>query len=168
MVARRVAAACTRNPHAEYIAAKIKHFRASARFWKRWSITIARGTSRASFVRSFSTNVFSGLVRDTFTATYVRRFACATPGCKRRATDRCHDARWTRPVLLRRALRRAWPSPRTTTCKLGNIMLAFLEEHLDAGLLFKCNMCHVAESKSQRAPKLKPAIRSTKNNKRIS
>jgi hypothetical protein len=149
MVARRVAV-CARNPHAHYIAAKIEHFRSSARFWKRWSIIIARGTSRASFVRCFSTNVFSGLVRDTFTTSYVHRFLCASPGCRRRATDRCHDARWTRPVLLRRALRRAWPSPRTTTCKLGDIMLAFLEEHLDASLLFKCNSCHIAENKHKR------------------
>ena len=138
------------NPHAQYIYSKIQYFRTSPRFWKRWSITIARGTTRASFVRCFSTNVFSGLVRDTFTATYVHQFQCASSGCKRRATDRCHDARWTRPMVLRRALRRAWPSPRTTACKLGDIMLAFLEEHVGASLLFKCNACHRAENKLKR------------------
>lgn len=127
------------NPHNAYLDSRIQTIRKSKKYK-----TIIQGTSHNDFIEDFSSTLFTKLVNQIFTRTYVGKFACSD--CKKvRAQERCHGYNEDRPKLLKRALERVYPDT-SKTIRLRTIVIAFLEEHKTTQFTFKCKQCHLNES----------------------
>ena len=126
------------NIHSEYIDKRIQDIIKGSR----WSSKLV-DTSHEEFVRDYSKCVFTNLVRDTFTSSYMKKFACSD--CEAPATDRCHGVGESRPLLLKRALARVWPDT-SKPITMKEIIVAFLEEHKNTKFTFKCHQCHLKEN----------------------
>jgi hypothetical protein len=127
------------NIHSEYIDKRIADITKSVR-WK----TKIIDTSHDDFIRDYGSNVFTNLIRDTFTSSYMKKFVCSD--CGSRPTDRCHGIGEGRPLLLKRALVKVWGDT-TNPITMKEIIIAFLEEHKYSKFTFKCNRCHLNENK---------------------
>ena len=127
----------TENPHADYIRKQIISIQAGSKF-----ATYVINTSHDEFIRDFSSCLFTNLVRNTFTRTYMRKHLCR---CGAPSNERCHGLNEERPVLIRRALERVYPDVEQSI-QLKVIVVAFLEEHINTKFAFKCSPCHKLET----------------------
>jgi hypothetical protein len=78
------------------------------------------------FIKDFGSNVFTNLVKDTFTRSYIKKHPCSD--CGKPSTDRCHGIGEERPLLIKRALEKVW-SDTSNPIIMKEIIIAFLEEH---------------------------------------
>jgi len=128
----------TLNEHSDYISSRIAIIEKSN---TKWNSKIV-GTSHEDFIRDFGSNVFTNLIRNTFTGTYVKKFICSD--CSAPASERCHGKGEERPLLLKKALEKVWPDT-SKPIIMKIIVIAFLEEHKTTKFTFKCHTCHVNE-----------------------
>jgi hypothetical protein len=133
------------NPHSAYIDQRIATLKKSAK----WNIKITE-TSHEEFVANFAHNVFTNLIKSTFTNCYVSKHKCSDCGesCK---LERCHGVGEGRPELMFRALRKVYPDT-SGTVVLKEVVIAFLEEHKTTRFTFKCKACHAKETSLERYP----------------
>ena len=125
------------NIHSKYIDKRIEDIEKS----KKWKSKIV-DTSHEDFIKDYSTNVFTNLIRDTFTNSYIKQFPCSD--CKNPSTERCHGIGEERPLLIKKALEKVWNDTTKPIC-LKQIIIAFLEEHKYTKFTFKCHNCHKNE-----------------------
>lgn len=128
----------TLNEHSDYISSRIASIEKSNTKWK----TNVIDTSHQDFIRDYGSNVFTNLIRNTFTGTYVKKFKCSDCGAP--ASERCHGKGEERPLLLKRALEKVWPNT-SKPISMKIIVIAFLEEHKTTKFTLKCHTCHVNE-----------------------
>jgi hypothetical protein len=128
------------NIHSDSIDKKIKKIKKD----DRWQTTIIAPSTHETVRRDFSDCVFTNLVHDTFTKSYMKKHSCSD--CGQPSTDRCHGIGEERPVLLKKALARVWPDT-SKPIMLKDIVIAFLEEHKHTSFTFKCRQCHKNEKK---------------------
>jgi len=134
------------NPHSEYLQKRIDDVKKS----NKWNTYIIN-TSHDDFIRDFNSCVFTNLVLSTFGKAYVKKHKCAE--CKvNTAAQRCHGENEERPILIRRALERIYPDT-SKAVQLKEVVIAFLEEHLNTKFDFKCESCHARETAAQRRVK---------------
>jgi hypothetical protein len=127
------------NPHSEFIDKRIVDLKKS----KKWNTKIT-DTSHDDFIKDFGSNVFTNLIRNTFTASYLKKYPCSD--CKKESNERCHGIDEERPKLIKRALEKVYPN-KSDTVVLKDILVAFLEEHKYTKFTFKCTECHKKEKK---------------------
>lgn len=125
------------NPHSAYINKRIANLRES----KRWNTKISN-TTHDDFINDLAHNIFTNLIRSTFTGSYLRKHPCSD--CSKPSEERCHGIGEERPLLIRRALERVYPDT-TQEITLKEILIAFLEEHKTTRFTFKCKSCHLNE-----------------------
>jgi hypothetical protein len=125
------------NPHSAYINKRIANLRES----NRWNTKISN-TSHDDFINDLAHNIFTNLIRSTFTASYLKKHPCSD--CSKPSKERCHGIGEERPLLIRRALERVYPDT-THEITLKEILVAFLEEHKTTRFTFKCESCHRKE-----------------------
>jgi hypothetical protein len=130
------------NIHSAYIDKRINNVIKS----NKWNSKIV-DTSHEDFIKDYASNVFTNLVRDTFTRTYIRKFSCSD--CGGTSTERCHGIGEERPLLIKRALEKVWPDT-SKPIIMREIIIAFLEEHKYTKFTFKCHSCHVNEKKKKK------------------
>ena len=128
-----------RNPHSDFIDKRIADLRKS----NKWNTKITE-TSHENFIKDFGSNVFTNLIRDTFTAAYLKKHTCSD--CKNPSKERCHGIGEERPLLIKRALEHVYPDI-SKTVTLKEILIQFLEEHKTTKFTFKCSECHRKEGK---------------------
>ena len=128
------------NIHSEYIDKRI----ADLKKLRKYNSKITQ-TSHDDYIRDYGSNLFTNLVRDTFTATYLKKNPCSD--CGKTSNERCHGAGEDRPLLIRRALEKVYPDPSATICQQV-IVIQFLEEHKHTNFTFKCSACHKNEKKT--------------------
>tara|TARA_B100000902_G_scaffold364491_1_gene384496 strand:- start:12 stop:419 length:408 start_codon:yes stop_codon:yes gene_type:complete len=127
------------NIHSEYIDKRINDIQKR----NNWNSKII-DTSHEHFIKDFGSNVFTNLVRNTFTKTYLSKHLCSD--CGECATERCHGIGEERPLLIKKALEKVWPDTKKPIM-LKQIIIAFLEEHKHTSFTFKCHKCHKNEKK---------------------
>ena len=125
------------NIHSKYIDKRIRDIEKS----KKWNSKII-DTTHTDFIKDFASNVFTNLIRNTFTNTYIKKFPCAD--CGSPSTERCHGIGEERPVLIKRALEKVWADT-SIPVLMKDIVMAFLEEHKYTKFTFKCHTCHKNE-----------------------
>lgn len=135
------------NPHSEFIDKRINDVKRS----KKWNSSFVN-TTHDDFVRDFASCLFTNLIRDIFTRSYLKRFKCAD--CGGDPEQRCHGKNEDRPLLIRRALEKVYPDTSKAT-KMKDIVIAFLEEHKTTSFTFKCKKCHDIETLEERKLKAK-------------
>jgi hypothetical protein len=128
------------NIHSKYIDKRINDIKKSNNKWKSKLID----TSHEDFIKDYGSNVFTNLVRNTFTKTYIQKFPCSD--CSNHSTERCHGIGEERPLLIKRALEKVWMDT-TKPIIMKEIIIAFLEEHKYTNFTFKCHNCHKNEKK---------------------
>ena len=129
----------TVNIHSESIDKKIQKIRKGDKY----EVPVGP-CSHESIIRTFSDCIFTNLVHDTFSRTYMKKYPCSD--CAEPSTDRCHGIGEERPILLKKAMERVWPDM-TKQIVLKEIVIAFLEEHKSTSFTFKCRQCHKNEKK---------------------
>jgi len=127
------------NPHSSYIDRRINDYKKS----NKWNTKIIN-TSHEDIIKDFGSSVFTNLIRDTFTKSYMKKYPCSD--CKKESEERCHGINEDRPLLIKRALERIHKDI-AKEIKLRDIIVAFLEEHKTTKFTFKCKICHKKESK---------------------
>ncbi len=70
------------NIHSKYIEKRINDIKKCNK-WKSKIID----TSHEDFIRDYASNVFTNLVRSTFTNSYIKQFPCSE--CSEPSTERC-------------------------------------------------------------------------------
>ena len=125
------------NPHCDYIDKRINDLKKS----KKWNTKIVN-TTHQEFIDDFAHNVFTNLIRSTFTATYLKKYPCSD--CNNPSKERCHGIGEERPILIERALQKIYPDI-TKEITMKDILIAFLEEHKSTKFTFKCKACHKKE-----------------------
>lgn len=128
------------NPHSEYIDKRINDIRKKSK----WATKIIN-TTHEEFIADFGSNVFTNLVKDTFTICYLKKHACSD--CGNASNERCHGIGEERPLLIKRALEKVYPDI-TKPTSLKDIIIQFLEEHKYTKFTFKCSECHRKEKNS--------------------
>ena len=127
------------NKHSSFIDKRINDYKNQDKY----NINI-HNNSHENIIKTFSNNIFTNLIHDTFTKAYVNKFNCED--CGKKSTDRCHGIGQERPVLLKLALQKIYPDT-TKSINLQTIVFAFLEEHKYTNFTFKCNECHKKEKR---------------------
>ena len=127
------------NVHSKYIDKRINDITKS----NKWNSKLI-DTSHEDFIKDYASNVFTNLVRNTFTNSYIKQFPCGE--CNSPSTERCHGIGEERPLLIKRALEKVW-SDTTQPISMKEIIIAFLEEHKYTKFAFKCQNCHKNEKK---------------------
>jgi hypothetical protein len=127
------------NIHNKYIDKRINDIKKSNK-WKSKLID----TSHEDFIKDYASNVFTNLIKNTFTNSYIKQFPCSE--CGNPSTERCHGIGEERPLLLKKALEKVW-SDTTKPIFLKQIVIVFLEEHKYTKFTFKCHSCHTNEKK---------------------
>jgi len=127
------------NIHSKYIDKRINDIKKS----NKWNSKII-DTSHEDFIKYYASNVFTNLVRSTFTKSYIKNFPCSN--CNNSSTERCHGIGEERPLLIKRALEKIW-SDTSTPITMKEIIIAFLEEHKYTKFTFKCHTCHKNKKK---------------------
>jgi hypothetical protein len=123
--------------HSQFINKRISDLKKSSK----WNTKII--ASHEDFIKDFGSNVFTNLIRNTFTATYLKKHPCSD--CNAPSKERCHGIGEERPILLKRALEKVYPDT-TKPIVLKEILIQFLEEHKSTKFTFKCSACHRKES----------------------
>ena len=127
------------NIHSKYIDKRINDIKKQ----NKWNSKII-DTSHEDFIKDYASNVFTNLVRNTFTNSYIKNFPCSD--CNNSSTERCHGIGEERPLLIKKALEKVW-SDTSTPITIKEIIIAFLEEHKYTKFTFKCHSCHKNEKK---------------------
>jgi len=127
-----------KNLHSDFIDKRISDLKKS----KKWNTKITE-TTHSDFIKDFGSNVFTNFVRNTFTATYLKKHPCSD--CEKPSKERCHGIGDERPLLIKRALEKVYPDI-TKTIPLKEILIQFLEEHKSTKFTFKCSECHRKET----------------------
>jgi hypothetical protein len=127
------------NIHSEYIDKIINNIKRQ----NNWNTTIIN-TTHADFIRDFSSSVYSNIIKNRITSSYVKKYRCSDCGCT--ATTRCHGIGEERPVLIGRALKKVYPDI-TKMVRLKDVVIQFLEEHKSTKFTLKCAPCHKKENK---------------------
>jgi hypothetical protein len=127
------------NEHSQFIDKRIADIKKQSK-WQSYIID----TSHDDFIHDYSLCVFTNLVNQTFTKSYLSKNFCSD--CGERPQHRCHGINEDRPMLIRRALQRVWPDT-TQKIKMIDIVVAFLEEHKTTSFALKCETCHKKEPK---------------------
>lgn len=140
------------NPHSAYIDKRIATLKKSAK----WNAKITE-TSHEEFVSNFASNVFTNLIKSTFTPSYMKTQKCSDCGVSH-TLERCHGVGESRPELIFRALRKVYPDT-SGTVVLKDVVIAFLEEHKTTRFTFKCKACHAKETVSKKKHILKADFR---------
>ena len=131
------------NRHSDYLKKRIADIKKS----DKWNTYIIN-TSHEHIIRDFNACVFTNLILSTFGRGYVKKHKCVE--CKAEtATERCHGENEDRPILLKKALERVYPDT-SKSIQMKQIIIAFLEEHLNSTFDFKCKSCHLRETIQQR------------------
>jgi hypothetical protein len=130
------------NIHCNYINKRIIDIEKS----NNWNSQIIN-TSHEDFIRDFSANVFTNLIKNTFTKSYIKNFPCND--CGEPSTDRCHGIGEERPILLKKAIEKVWLDVKKPI-NIKKIIIAFLEEHKYSNFTFKCHKCHLLEKKTHK------------------
>ena len=125
------------NVHSEYIDKRINDIKKS----NKWNTKLI-DTYHEDFIKDYASNVFTNLVKNTFTSSYIKKFPCSE--CNSPSTDRCHGKGEERPLLIKKALEKVW-SDTTKIITMKEIIIAFLEEHKYTKFTFKCHICHKNE-----------------------
>jgi len=125
------------NLHCQFIDKRISDLKKTTK----WNTKII--ASHEDFIKDFGSNVFTNLIRNTFTATYLKKHPCSD--CNAPSKERCHGIGEERPILLKRALEKVYPDT-TKPIVLKEILIQFLEEHKSTKFTFKCSACHRKES----------------------
>ena len=89
------------NIHSKYIDKRINDITKS----NKWNSKII-DTSHEDFIKDYASNVFTNLVKNTFTNSYIKKFPC--DDCTGTSTERCHGIGEERPLLIKRALEKVW------------------------------------------------------------
>ncbi len=131
-----------KNPHSDFIDKRIEDIKSS----NKWNTKIT-DTSHDDFIKDFGANVFTNLIRNTFTASYLQKHNCAD--CKKPSKERCHGIGEERPILIKRALEKVYPN-KSDIVVLKDIIIAFLEEHKTTKFTFKCTECHKNEKRCEK------------------
>ena len=118
------------NPHSDYINKRILDIKKS----DKWNTKITQ-TSHQDFIKDFGSNVFTNLIKSTFTPAYLKKHDCSD--CKAPSKERCHGVLEDRPLLIKRALEKVYPDI-SKTITLKEILIQFLEEHKTTRFTFKC------------------------------
>jgi len=129
----------TLNIHSDYIDKRIDDIRKKSNKWK----TMIINTTHEDFIKDFGSNVFTNLIRQTFTNSYLKKYPCSD--CNNPSKERCHGVGDERPKLIKRALEKVYPDI-TKEVELKTIIIAFLEEHKYTEFTFKCRYCHLNEN----------------------
>ena len=127
------------NAHTKYIEKRMNYITKS----KKWNSKLI-DTSHEDFIKDYASNVFTNLIKDTFTKSYINKFSCSE--CNNPSTERCHGIGDERPILIKRALEKVWIDT-TKPIIMKEIIIAFLEEHKYTKFTFKCHTCHKNEKK---------------------
>jgi hypothetical protein len=127
------------NVHIKYIEKRMNDITKS----KKWNSKLI-DTSHEDFIKDYASNVFTNLIKDTFTKSYINKFSCSE--CNNPSTERCHGIGDERPILIKRALEKVWIDT-TKPIIMKEIIIAFLEEHKYTKFTFKCHICHKNEKK---------------------
>ena len=130
------------NVHSKYIDKRINAITKN----NKWNSKFI-DTSHEDFIKDYASNVFTNLVHNTFTNSYIKQFPCGE--CNSPSTERCHGIGEERPLLIKRALEKVW-SDTTKHISMKEIIIAFLEEHKYTKFTFKCYDCHINEKKNSR------------------
>jgi len=130
------------NIHSAYIDKRIQNVKKS----NKWNSKIV-DTSHEDFIKDYASNVFTNLVRNTFTSAYIKNFLCSD--CSGISTERCHGIGEERPLLIKRALEKVWPDT-SKPIIMREIIIAFLEEHKYTKFTFKCHACHINEKNEKK------------------
>ena len=125
------------NIHSDYIDKRIRDIQKK----NKWNTKVV-DTSHQDFIKDFGSNVFTNLIRDTFTKSYVNKHLCSD--CGNLSTERCHGIGEERPLLIKKALEKVW-NDTSKPIKMRDIIIAFLEEHKYTNFTFKCHSCHKNE-----------------------
>lgn len=128
------------NQHSDFIDKRI----ADIRKQDKWNSKIV-DTKHEDFIADFGSNVFTNLIRNTFTGSYLKKHQCSDCGGK--SKERCHGIGEERPLLIKRALEKVYPDISVPTT-LKEIIIQFLEEHKYTKFTFKCSECHRREKKT--------------------
>ena len=126
------------NEHSDYITKRISIIKENKTKWNSKIVD----TTHEDFIRDYGSNVFTNLIRNTFTGSYVKKFKCQD--CDAMASERCHGKGEERPLLIKKALEKVWPDT-SKPIVMREIIIAFLEEHQTTKFSFKCHSCHVNE-----------------------
>lgn len=127
------------NIHSNYIDKRINDIKKS----NKWNSKII-DTSHEDFIKDYGSNVFTNLIRNTFTASYIKQFPCSV--CEKPSTERCHGRGEERPLLIKKALEKIWKDT-SKPIIMKDIIISFLEEHKMTKFTFKCYTCHKNEKK---------------------
>jgi hypothetical protein len=127
----------TQNIHSDFIDKRISDLKKS----NKWNTKITE-TSHSDFIKDFGSNVFTNFIRNTFTASYLKKHPCSD--CNNPSKERCHGIGEERPLLIKSALEKVYPDI-TKTVMLKEILIQFLEEHKHTKFTFKCSQCHRKE-----------------------
>ena len=127
------------NAHTKYIEKRMNYITKS----KKWNSKLI-DTSHEDFIKDYASNVFTNLIKDTFTKSYINKFSCSE--CNNPSTERCHGIGDERPILIKRALEKVWIDT-TKPIIMKEIIIAFLEEHKYTKFTFKCHSCHKNKKK---------------------
>ena len=127
------------NIHSEFIDKRISKLKEQ----DKWN-TIITETTHEDFIKDFKANVFTNLIKDTFTVAYLKKNKCSD--CNGVSKERCHGIGEERPLLIKKALEKVYPDI-TKKIKLKDILVQFLEEHKTTQFTFKCRECHRKEKK---------------------
>lgn len=125
------------NPHSQFIDKRISDLKKTTK----WNTKII--ASHEDFIKDFGSNVFTNLIRNTFTGTYLKKHPCSDYNAP--SKERCHGIGEERPFLLKRALEKVYPDT-TKPIVLKEILIQFLEEHKNTKFTFKCSACHRKET----------------------
>ena len=91
------------NIHSKYIDKRINDITKS----NKWNSKLIY-TSHKDFIKDYASNVFTNLVRNVFTNSYIKQFSCSEYNSP--SSERCHGIGEERPLLIKRSLEKNYNS----------------------------------------------------------
>ena len=90
-----------KNQHSDFIDKRISMLKKQ----NKWNTKITE-TTHENFIKDFGSNVFTNLIRNTFTSAYLKKYKCSD--CINPSKERCHGIGEERPLLIKRALEKIY------------------------------------------------------------
>ena len=135
------------NIHSSYLDKRIAELKSSWQKSGRWSSKVIV-TTHEQFIQDYSDTIFTNLIKNTITPTYMKKHPCSD--CGAASEQRTHGIGEERPILIKRALEKVLPDT-SVPIVLREIIVAFLEEHKYTKFTLKCTKCHAKEPKAPRS-----------------